>query len=94
MLLKILNPFSLLLSSSTYDAVPRLFLRSIPAHKKLTTVIAYHHIFQSHFDSSSCHFFNGIAAIAPVAVTVDDALDIAGLYQVGKRALFLLAQLL
>src|SRR5687767_11451310 len=59
-----------------------LFGQSLCIERRFT-VIADHEVLEMHIDAGKRHFFNGIHAVAPVAVRMDDASDISRLNQMG-----------
>ena len=51
-------------------------------------MVAHNKIFQTLFYSCSCHFFYGIAAIAPVTMAMYNSSDIGGLNYSWVKCLF------
>ena len=56
-----------------------LFLQTIGV-KCTFTMVAYNKVFVPIFNTSLRHFFNRYCAIAPITMTVNNAFNIAGLY--------------
>lgn len=55
-----------------------IFRKAVGIRGRLA-VIADHQVFKPLFDAGSGHLFDAVAAIAPVAVAVDDPFDIGRL---------------